>query len=537
MIGLQGLSLPQAVLSRMGSVGGWLTSVGVHPAWTSGSLRIATTLRIGLLLAIALPLPNTLEMLASVEPALGVKPTKTRSRLLVALTCTPNRLWALAWLAAHWPASCRWVNSASSCTGNSDGRSSVFSANLGYQPDWPRVCGGRGQSADRSIRSVWNTAHRRSERAQARRKKPYSSSKDLSGGSGSSGHSADRLFLNAYGDRCSRLAMAGCDASCVQLRHPRCLGSTCLHTLQEAIAVGGLKNAIVFLDFQNFLMPEQNALEPGDDARRFRTLPDGSPNPHRRLQIMNDMFLSLATMGALTDSVSTIAGQQDPGLLDLAPNGSATEAEFINASRADGMHDLFAQKDAFEAERAKRLRPIIAGQGGHLPNLDLVRQIMTLAQAHHVTLTLVIVPHHADALELSWRNGLWPRIEQLKTELAAAVAEQETDVKLWDFLDYSSFTTEPVPPAGDRLTLTHWFWEPSHFKKQLGAVMIQRMFADGGPAFGVRLQPDVVADRNALIRADRQRFVCEQENGPFLVALAEPIPDQCTVEGRAANSL
>ena len=96
MVGLQGLSLPQAVLSRMGSVGDWLTSVGVHPTWTSGSLLVAATLRIGLLLAIALLLPNTLEMLATVEPALGVKPAKTRSRLLVALTWAPNRLWAFS---------------------------------------------------------------------------------------------------------------------------------------------------------------------------------------------------------------------------------------------------------------------------------------------------------------------------------------------------------------------------------------------------------------------------------------------------------
>ena len=299
--------------------------------------------------------------------------------------------------------------------------------------------------------------------------------------------------------------------------------------------MGGLTNAVVFLDFQNFLVPEQNAVEPVDEARRFRTLPDGGANPHRRLQIMSDMFLSLATMSALVASVSTIAGQRDPSLLDIAANGSATEADFINASRADGMHDLFAQKNSFEAERAKHLRPIIAGQGGHLPNLDLVWQMITLAQAHRVTLTLVIVPHHADALELYWRNGLWPRIEQFKAELAAVVAEQGNDVKLWDFLDYSSFTTEPVPPAGNRSTLTHWFWEPSHFKKQLGAIMIQRMFAGGGPAFGTQLQPDAVADRNALIRADRQRLVCEQEGGPFLVALAEPIPDQCAVEGKAGS--
>lgn len=302
--------------------------------------------------------------------------------------------------------------------------------------------------------------------------------------------------------------------------------STSLRILQEAVATGGVKSAVVFLDFQNFFSPENPDPALLEADRRFRSLPDGNPNPDSRMQRANDMFLSVATAGALIDSVTTVALQRRPNVLDLASGGSGTEADFIDAARNDGMHDLFAQKDAAEAARAAKLAPVMAGWRGPLPDLDAVAAIVAFARARDIGLTLVIAPHHVDALELYWRAGLWPRVEQLKTELTALVAAQHGAVTLWDFLDYSSFNAEPVPAAGDRRTPTSWFWEPTHFKKQLGDVMIQRMFGRDAPAFGMILTADTVAARNAEIRAARRSLVCERKQ-PVLTALEAPPAGRC----------
>jgi hypothetical protein len=158
--------------------------------------------------------------------------------------------------------------------------------------------------------------------------------------------------------------------------------------------------------------------------------------------------------------------------------------------------------------------------------MDAVAAIIAFARAHDVKLTLVIAPHHVDALELYWRAGLWPRVEQLKTELAALAGTQDGAVTLWDFLDYSAFNTEPVPWAGDRRTPTSWYWEPTQFKKQLGEVMIQRMFGSDAPPFGIMLTPDNVAGRNARIRARRRAVVCERRS-PVLTTLEAPAGDGC----------
>ncbi len=95
MTGAYGASLPQAVFSRLGAAGEWLNTIGVHPAWTSGSVLLEATVRIGVLLAIALAMPNTLEILAPYEPALGVKPAKVRPLAVRALAWTPGRTWAI----------------------------------------------------------------------------------------------------------------------------------------------------------------------------------------------------------------------------------------------------------------------------------------------------------------------------------------------------------------------------------------------------------------------------------------------------------
>jgi hypothetical protein len=169
----------------------------------------------------------------------------------------------------------------------------------------------------------------------------------------------------------------------------------------------------------------------------------------------------------------------------------------------------------------------MAAWAGELPDLDIIRRIIALARANHVRLTLVITPHHGDTLEIYWRLGLWPRVEQLKAELAAMMAPQDDAVTLWDFMDYSAFSTETIPAAGDRGTPTHWFWEPTHFKKQLGAIMVQRMFGQGAPEFGARLTPGNVAERNAQVRSQRQARVCGQGEVPLLTSLTTPLPDGC----------
>ncbi len=77
MVGLNGVALPSGVFERLGPLGGWLHSMGVVAELGSGRNFAMMAILIPALMFIVLACPNTLELLARYEPALGVKPRPT----------------------------------------------------------------------------------------------------------------------------------------------------------------------------------------------------------------------------------------------------------------------------------------------------------------------------------------------------------------------------------------------------------------------------------------------------------------------------
>ena len=66
----------RGLFARLGPASNWLHAIGIRPDPSSGSKIIEGLSRVTVLLLIALGLPNTLQILAPYEPALGVKPAR-----------------------------------------------------------------------------------------------------------------------------------------------------------------------------------------------------------------------------------------------------------------------------------------------------------------------------------------------------------------------------------------------------------------------------------------------------------------------------
>jgi hypothetical protein len=133
-----------------------------------------------------------------------------------------------------------------------------------------------------------------------------------------------------------------------------------------------------------------------------------------------------------------------------------------------------------------------------------LRKIIALCRQRGIELTLVIDPVHALLLEGLSCCGDGRAYARWKADLTR-LAEAET-VPLWDFTGYSAYTTEPLLAQSD--SSGRWFWEPSHFRKELGDLVLERLF-DGpraDPAFGVRLTTANLADHWAHIAAQRRHW-------------------------------
>jgi hypothetical protein len=95
MTGANGITVPMAVAARANPM---LAPIGLHliGVWESGNnfAQLWTWIAAGFVVVLALP--NSLEMLAAWQPALGFKVRKTdQTRLLRAVVWRPGTAWAL----------------------------------------------------------------------------------------------------------------------------------------------------------------------------------------------------------------------------------------------------------------------------------------------------------------------------------------------------------------------------------------------------------------------------------------------------------
>ena len=213
-------------------------------------------------------------------------------------------------------------------------------------------------------------------------------------------------------------------------------------------------------------------------------------------------FKSYLGLRGLYSSLATIAKQMPERERDVP----ARAMEWLALSGADGFRDgdavfrarvrtggyraLFgtAQESAYVASTwrpAPEQRYCFTREGQ--PNtFDHFRELVRFARKSGIDLRLFIAPIHGRLLLALQEAGLWPQYEDWKRGLVDSLEEEAREsggvaFPIWDFSGFNSVTMEPVPPAGDIETEVLWFWEPSHFKKEAGDLMLDRVLGHHEP--------------------------------------------------------
>jgi hypothetical protein len=73
---------------------------------------------------------------------------------------------------------------------------------------------------------------------------------------------------------------------------------------------------------------------------------------------------------------------------------------------------------------------------------------------------------------------------------------------LWDFSVASDFVNEVVPLTNPKQQMK-WFWEPAHYKKELGDILLTNLLVEQNEEsidFGIRLSVNNITD---LLRRDQ----------------------------------
>ena len=83
---------------------------------------------------------------------------------------------------------------------------------------------------------------------------------------------------------------------------------------------------------------------------------------------------------------------------------------------------------------------------------------------------------------------------------------------LWDFSGYNSITKEALPSLADKQTRMLWHWDSSHYKKETGDLVLDRVFGLQQPGrsvpqdFGVMLSSPNIEAHLAAIRDARAEY-------------------------------
>lgn len=301
--------------------------------------------------------------------------------------------------------------------------------------------------------------------------------------------------------------------------------------VQHAVESGQARRILFGVDFLDFLVDSKMATEKADWDRLGRRF-DGRLRPGSgtsglpvSIQQAEDILSGLFSMAALGDSIMTLAAQHDPHSATRRKDGFNPAQDYMPIIRNEGQSVLFMQKNA---EVRKRLRQddlgVLDANGRQTLPLLALRHLLQWAKSRDIEVVLFINPYHSDYLVQIETSGKWKVFEEWKRQLTAAADEYA--VPLWDFNAFDRYSTETPPSPNDRQGMLEWYWEPAHYRAELGDLMLEAMLGrscgrdSNLPPFGVRITAVTLQRHLYALRSDMNRFV--DENPGVLGRLSAP---------------
>ena len=278
-----------------------------------------------------------------------------------------------------------------------------------------------------------------------------------------------------------------------------------LRYFQHAHSVNPLKQVVIDFDFFQF----QKGHLPRSDFDEKNLAVDSNGLP--QTQGIDTYLATLASLDAISDGMETLSKQgQNPGSLN---NGRAT---FFSLREQFDHHEEFLinEHNYFNKQYRKFVLatleddPLIVGS---------YRTLLKTAYRREIDFRLMISPSHARQQEVIAAKGLWSTFEKWKRQLAQVNEDEarkagKPSFPVWDFSGYNTYTTEEVPPLGDKMSSMEWYWESSHYKKELGDRVLDLIFSHVEPGrvvaedFGVKISSDNIEQHLAKIRRDREHW-------------------------------
>ncbi len=244
-----------------------------------------------------------------------------------------------------------------------------------------------------------------------------------------------------------------------------------------------IKRVYISVDFVDFLVrdghePLTNSIDwsssPGNRSLGYSF--DGSRNSEYRAAAFMDNYRSLFSLDALFSSVRTVM-LQSPHQPDRDDHGFNPARDFKAAVGVEGADALFAQKMGELEEKYSHRWSLVGDQLSS--DFRALNKFLKIAGSRGVQVTLFTNPFHEKFWDLMKQNNLYDMHQEWLNQLMQLVKKADIpSVHVWDFSGDSKYIHETVPNHGVKSGPLRWFWEPAHYRKELGDLMLEAMLAD-----------------------------------------------------------
>jgi hypothetical protein len=251
--------------------------------------------------------------------------------------------------------------------------------------------------------------------------------------------------------------------------------------IQHAVSGNDVRQVFWGLDFIDFLNdmkkneveiiwpPETQAFE-----SRLRVKVDGAVNDKYSLVRIIDYLNSLLSLDSLVDSIYTVNKQSNSNSRTLRRDGFNPAKNYTETMALEGQGLIFKQKNLSLREVFyKPGRTSIVNDKGNSEQFESIRQLLVFSSENNLDVVLFINPYHSDYLSTIQMAGLWGQFLLWKKYLTHISAE--FGIPLWDFSGLNEKNIIQPPVIGNTKTRLKWFWEPAHYRKEYGDLMLEQM--------------------------------------------------------------
>jgi len=288
----------------------------------------------------------------------------------------------------------------------------------------------------------------------------------------------------------------------------------------HSVSTGHVKNILLGIDFRDFLHKKRNkeiVFWPNHKSEFSSSLlVDAEFQENKRFLInkIENYSNALFSLNTLNDSIYTLISQS-PSSSDRTNLGFNPAKDYEKISKYEGSWTLFAEKQNKLNKYFLKAGLSIYDSVEWSIELEAIKRVIQLSIDKKIHLTLFINPYHYSYLEAIFNAGYWNEFEIFKKSLTNVIEQYSNkQVVLWDFALYSKYTVTPIPKKGINETNFNWFWEPAHYKSELGELMLAEIFGQNcvkNKTNQVGVKIDNINILNHLYKQKKQRSILLQK--------------------------